>query len=330
MKPMMIALIILVLVNYSISEDLSKYYKEFIKNNGYTLEEHDVTTEDGYILSLWHFKTKASPVNKVAYFQHGLIDTAWCFFQTESQSLPFLLAKQGYDIWLGNSRGNIFSQRHTKMDPKNKKSAFYNFCMDDKVKYDLQATIDYIKKKTGVKKMTYIGHSQGTTIFFMLYMHNPTLVEASFDHFVALGAVPNIAHATFSPLKLLETMTKFLKKFSIDIGMLQLSNTQRTVISGFCKNVPSICEGIFQSLANTHKNKRMDYKKLYNYLYYYPGGTSKLNLMQWNEIYKAKKLVYYNEDPNKIVPSTKRGAKKDDVETVAAQTIRNCTNAKRH
>lgn len=35
-------------------------------------------------------------------------------------------------------------------------------------------------------------------------------------------------------------------------------------------------------------------------------------------------------NPNKIVPSTKRGAKKDDVETVAAQTIRNCTNAKRH
>ena len=35
-------------------------------------------------------------------------------------------------------------------------------------------------------------------------------------------------------------------------------------------------------------------------------------------------------NPNKIVPSTKRGAKKDDVETIAAQTIRNCTTAKRH
>ena len=46
-------LILFIGVNNS-NIDLSTYYKEFINNYGYEIEVHDVTTKDGYILSLWH------------------------------------------------------------------------------------------------------------------------------------------------------------------------------------------------------------------------------------------------------------------------------------
>ena len=51
--------------------------------------------------------------------------------------------------------------------------------------------------------------------------------------------------------------------------------------------------------ASIKPTGRIDYKKVYNYLYYYPGGTSKLNLLQWSQIHKSKKLVYYNPNFDK-------------------------------
>ena len=143
------------------------------------------------------------PNGKVAFIQHGFAGTAWIFFQLKEKSLPFLLLNEGYDVWLGNLRGNIFSNKHISKDPKEPKSGYYDYSIDNFITSDLPAMVNFIKSKTGGKKMTYIGHSQGTTIFFMLYMDNPSLVESSFDYFIPLGTVPNIAHATFSPIKIL-------------------------------------------------------------------------------------------------------------------------------
>ena len=60
--------------------------------------------------------------------------------------------------------------------------------------------------------MSYIAHSQGSTIFFMLYMFNTNLVESSFDHFSSEETVPNIAHSVFSPIKLLDIIYGILEK----------------------------------------------------------------------------------------------------------------------
>ena len=70
--------------------------------------------------------------------------------------------------------------------------------MDDFVKYDIVSEINYIKKYTNANKVDFIGYSEGTTLFLMLYMGNPKFVESSINKFVAIGTIPNLSDIPIS------------------------------------------------------------------------------------------------------------------------------------
>lgn len=77
----------------------------------------------------------------------------------------------GYDLWIGNARGNTFSRNHTTLNPD--EPQFWTFSWHQIGVYDLPAMIDYILSHTGQDKLIYIGHSQGVTSMFVLLSKRP-------------------------------------------------------------------------------------------------------------------------------------------------------------
>ena len=94
--------------------------------------------------------------------QHGLLASAENFVVNGEQSPAFILAKRGYDVWLGNHRGTKYARDHERLDP-DKDEEFWQFSFPEMAEYDMPANVDYVRNVTGMKKVSYVGHSQGTT-----------------------------------------------------------------------------------------------------------------------------------------------------------------------
>lgn len=60
----------------------------------------------------------------------------------EALAPGFILANQGYDVWVGNSRGNFYSS--PSVSPKAVAKTFWDFTFDEMAKYDLPAAFEYI------------------------------------------------------------------------------------------------------------------------------------------------------------------------------------------
>lgn len=72
---------------------------------------------------------------------------------------------------MGNARGNTYSKSHVSKSPTDKE--FWNFSWHEIGIYDLPAIIDYALKTTKQEKLFYVGHSQGTTAYYVLMSTRP-------------------------------------------------------------------------------------------------------------------------------------------------------------
>ena len=91
--------------------------------------------------------------------QHGLFSDADTWVVHGEASLAYVLANAGFDVWLGNNRGNKYSRHHTKLNPNKDKIDFFDYSFFELGKYDAPAQIDFVRLSTGYDKISYIGHS---------------------------------------------------------------------------------------------------------------------------------------------------------------------------
>uniref|UniRef100_A0A667YTQ6 Lipase n=1 Tax=Myripristis murdjan TaxID=586833 RepID=A0A667YTQ6_9TELE len=270
---------------------------EIIRRWGYPAEEHEVQTEDGYILTINRIphglKHTASGPKQVVFLQHGLLAAGsnW-ITNLPNSSLGYVLADAGYDVWLGNSRGNTWSRKHRTLRPD--QDDFWKFSYDEMAQKDLPAVVNHILKTTGQEQIFYIGHSQGTTIAFIAFSTLPELAN-KIKLFFALAPVATVAFTT-SPMTKMSVLPDFLiwdlfgKR-----DFLPQSDMIKWFAEHFCskERLSELCGNIFFVLCG-YDEKNLNVTRTPVYTTHCPAGTSVQNMVHWAQLVNAGKFMAYN------------------------------------
>jgi pimeloyl-ACP methyl ester carboxylesterase len=211
-----------------------------------------VTTDDGYILTVHHiFPSAAAPPAGVVLLQHGVLDSSdtWVLTSEDvpNECLPFLLATLGWDVYLGNTRGNVYSQAHHTLSPTD--PAFWQFTFDEFAHYDLPAKIDFILGRTGAQKLVYVGHSEGTLMMFAHSTISPNIAD-KVELFVALAPVTSVAHIYGGFLRYISELPASVIEFLFgNKDILPRGSTLGELVPALCKLEPSVCDDVMCLLA---------------------------------------------------------------------------------
>jgi predicted alpha/beta hydrolase len=95
----------------------------------------------------------------IVFIQHGLTQSsdAWVA-NDETRSIAYMLANQGFDVFLGNGRGNKYALKSDRFPIDSNEYADYSF--SEHANYDLPALFMKVKEVTQrSEKFIYIGYS---------------------------------------------------------------------------------------------------------------------------------------------------------------------------
>ncbi|XP_054158291.1 lipase 3-like [Oppia nitens] len=217
---------------------------ELIKSRGFGSTAHTVVTDDGYILTVYRMinprwlTTGAAngivrPPRGPVLLWHGMVSSSDTFLfshrgqlststgqyserngtlvndcqLTVTSNLAFTLSACGYDVWLGNTRGNQYSDKHIDNNYKN----YWNYTFTELAIYDLNNTIDYIRKFTGKSSIAYVGYSMGSTIMLILLSVEPDY-QRYLKPVILLGPTAYMSHTKslgrlFAPFSYINGLT---------------------------------------------------------------------------------------------------------------------------
>eukprot|EP00397_Hematodinium_sp_SG-2012_P029107 GEMP01030724.1.p1 GENE.GEMP01030724.1~~GEMP01030724.1.p1 ORF type:complete len:555 (+),score=102.26 GEMP01030724.1:109-1773(+) len=264
-----------------------------------SLESHYVTTEDGYILNM--HRLAGHDGQPVIFFQHGILASSIAWLVNDEASPPVYFWNRGYDVWLGNNRGNTYSRNHTSLDPQ-KDNVFWDFGFSTLGECDVPAQLNYVLDNTKKPNLTYVGWSQGTTQMFVNQIGNPLHRGNKCSHdkvsginlFVALAPVVYLRyspHRLYRWLSLLGILNRFEHKFSR--GILLSRRGLKNIVVGMCESFgEEICAEMHQRIS--YNGPMNNVTAAANLLVLTPSGTSWKSVEHYAQLIGSKYFRDYD------------------------------------
>lgn len=201
-----------------------------------------------------------------------------------------MLADAGFDVWMGNARGNTYSKRHTQFSPKDK--AFWKFSWDEIAKFDIPAMIDFVLWKTEEKQIYYAGHSQGSMVMFAKASEDLEFGK-KIKKFFALGPVATIGHVQ-GAVRILGKIGGFMDFVSSLLGVGEFIPKSKLIdwmANTACKSssYKFLCSNVLFLIAGQDAS-HMNQTRLPVYMTHTPAGTSVQNIVHYGQMIKSGKF----------------------------------------
>ena len=164
---------------------------------------------------------------------------------------------------------------------------------------DLPATIDYILKITQQEKLSYVGHSEGTTQFFIGASMMNDYFKDRVNLFVALAPITRISHTASTLLWLMaEDVDQLTHVLINDYGMYDMftpSWLESEVGIAFCTSSfgQSICESFFTLFTDLDVSVD-DFSRAKTFLTHLPSGAGWRNFVHYAQIITSNRFQRYD------------------------------------
>ncbi|NXI06141.1 LIPM Lipase, partial [Pachycephala philippinensis] len=269
--------------------------------HGYLSEEYEVMTEDGYFLSLNRIPCGrgdpgCSGSRPPVLIAHGFSQDGGDWVDNfPDNSLAFILADAGYDVWIGNNRGNSWSRRHLNLSLDSEQ--FWDFSFHEMAMYDLPAMVDFILMQNEREWLFYVGHAQGSALGFIAFSSLPHLAK-KIRLFLALAPLHTLHHvrgpvlrSTFLPDVVLKEMfgTRELVLVGRKEKLLLVERCSRRLPAELCATDIFFIGGF--------DRKNLNISRLDVYLSHFPDYTSVKNLLHWGQTAKTGMFKQFDYGP---------------------------------
>nr|WJX09125.1 putative salivary protein [Nilaparvata lugens] len=272
---------------------------------GFECQCHAVVTLDNYIIRFHRMGAFRGPP---VLLLHGYLTASeqW-LVRSRSEDLPSILADKGFDVWIGNFRGNTYGRNHTYLSPDQQETSarFWNFTLHELGYYDVPSMVDYIRKVSGGgRAVSLVGYSIGATVALITastrpdYNHKINLIvllapyaftskeinlQALFQHLHIDESIESFMHEE-EPMEIFSRKRSRIRFFNRNCGPRSLSHFS-------CVSIIVICFGVGQV---HHHNKDALHKMLISYM----SGTSSKLVEHMSQMFHEGKLLKYQYNEN--------------------------------
>lgn len=311
---LLLLLLLLSLLNGHVDlVDAHKVTATLITNHNYPVEEHTVHTPDHYILTIYRIPTspKLTQLNEtiqkpVVFLQHGILCASddWIINGPET-SLAYMFADAGYDVWLGNARGNTYSRQHRHIHPD--KSDFWKFSWHEIGVYDLAAMLDYALDVSNSSSLHFVAHSQGTTTYFVLMSSLPWYNEKVRSVHL-LAPIAYMRNHSFILSKLggiFLGSPSFISWVLGNMELLPITSIQRLLCEHICSEgsmLKFLCSGLLDFIGGWG-TKHLNHTLLTDVCETHPAGASTTQIIHYLQIYTSGEFRQYDygKEQNQII-----------------------------